>query len=812
MLLIAYAALVLQQPVPPPAPPQQPPDTVIQAEPARADSARAPADTTRRPPRRIPVTAELERSAFLDASARELLHRAREARLHQDTTLISYDAIAYQRVSMGLALRKLVPERLAFREDQAVRVQWHRDRGVYAEMLGHRRAVPVAGDDADTDDDIGQSIPIPYLPGQETLWIGAGMAEVEVNDRGPVNPLASGAEAYYRYAVGDSLTLQLPDGRVIRLRELRVRPREPRWNLSVGSLWFDMDDAKLVRAVYRLSTPMDIWQVVREQDGEDDVPRAVKALLNPLRATVRAVTVEYGLEDGRFWLPRVQSVDVEAQVSFVRAPMTFEQSFRYNQVNGLVEVPEPDERIAAMDSLEAAAARDSAALRDSITPRDTLTPRAGIRITRASRDSMRAVRDSLRKERDLARERQCAASGSYVRTDSRMNGTVPVTVSIPCDSVALANSDALPGSLYDDNEELFGDAQRERLVREALALGAQAGWSPQLPVVRWGLGDGLMRYNRVEGISPAVRVDQQLGNGFALSAQARIGSADLEPNAELHVTRDDGRRLLRAGVYRRLAAANDWGDPLAFGNSASALFLGRDDGLYYRSWGAELGGEASSLLDDGGGRLTWRLFAERHGVAEGETNFSFARWVNGNDLPGNIVADELTILGFGWTYSRSFGLDPRGLRSFLLVRGEGGTADASYTRGMADLTLMHPIAGRLDGALTLSAGTSGGTLPVQRQYYLGGPWTVHALRPGTASGNAFWLARGELAYGKIAARPMVFFDVGWAGSRESWKTPGTPLSAAGIGYTFLDGLVRAELSRSFRPDERVRFDVRVGAW
>src|SRR5690606_20829911 len=222
MLLIAYAALALQQPVPPPAPPQQPPDTVIQAEPARADSARAPAaDTTRRPPRRIPVTAELERSAFLDASARELLHRAREARLHQDTTLISYDAIAYQRVSMGLALRKLVPERLAFREDQAVRVQWHRDRGVYAEMLGHRRAVPVAGDDADTDDDIGQSIPIPYLPGQETLWIGAGMAEVEVNDRGPVNPLASGAEAYYRYAVGDSLTLQLPDGRVIRLRELR---------------------------------------------------------------------------------------------------------------------------------------------------------------------------------------------------------------------------------------------------------------------------------------------------------------------------------------------------------------------------------------------------------------------------------------------------------------------------------------------------------------------------------------------------------------------------------------------------------------
>ena len=65
---------------------------------------------------------------------------------------------------------------------------------------------------------------------------------------------------------------------------------KPRWNVSVGSLWFDVENAQLVRAVYRLATPIDIWKVA-EEDGDDDVPGVVKAVLNPMRATVKAVTV-----------------------------------------------------------------------------------------------------------------------------------------------------------------------------------------------------------------------------------------------------------------------------------------------------------------------------------------------------------------------------------------------------------------------------------------------------------------------------------------------------------------------------------------
>ena len=69
------------------------------------------------------------------------------------------------------------------------------------------------------------------------------------------------------------------------------------------------------------------------------------------------------------------------------------------------------------------------------------------------------------------------------------------------------------------------------------------------------------------------------------------------------------------------------------------------------------------------------------------------------------------------------------------------------------------------------------------------------------------MARGELAYGQIAARPVVFYDIGWAGDRNSWRNPGTPLSAAGIGLSIMDGMIRMDLSRSIQPEQRTRLDV-----
>ena len=107
----------------------------------------APRD--RRPARRDSVTAELERSAFADAGARDLLHRARAARMAQDSSLQSYEAKTYQRISVGLGFRAIGRDRLLARTEVASRVKWSRAGGALVEITGERAVAPAFGGDAD---------------------------------------------------------------------------------------------------------------------------------------------------------------------------------------------------------------------------------------------------------------------------------------------------------------------------------------------------------------------------------------------------------------------------------------------------------------------------------------------------------------------------------------------------------------------------------------------------------------------------------------------------------------------------------------
>ena len=781
MYVLLVAALL--QGTAPPAPSAASP-----AEPVVQDSVRRDRNANIRW-RRIPVTDEHRRTAFDDAAARDLLAHARSARLQQDTTLLAYDATTFQRASVGLGVRRFGRERLVYRGETATRVRWRRDQGAVIDVLGSREASPAGkrgtGMSISAGSDIG---PIPYFPGQETLWIGSDQVQTtdrEIDDEMPiVHPLTAGAEAYYRYRTGDSVVVRLAGGRTIRLRELQVRPRTPSWNLAVGSLWFDVDNAHLVRAVYRLATPIELWDVVTVSDsaGAKDIPWWVKTMLNPMRATLNAVTVEYGLEGERFWLPRLQAMEVEAEAGLMRVPVRFEQSFRYASVNGTMD---------SLPVLPPAEARLAQLRADSLW-RDSLR-----RAPEEQRDSLRAARRALRRS-------ACDTAAVRQSVSSQYGERLAVLVRTPCDTVALVSSPALPPSIFAEGDELFDARAQEALVEAALSLGAQAGWAPTRPTIKYGLGDGLLRYNRVEGLSPAVRVDAQLGRGYAASAQARVGLADWQPNGELAVTRGDGRRTLRLGAYRRLAAANDWGDPLSLSSSLSALVFGRDEGFYYRSWGAELGGEGREPR--GGGAFSWRLFSERHDRADVETQFALWNEIRDTTFLPNIAADEGSVTGLGARWVRTFGLDPRHTRLLADVRGEGGVGSFGYGRALADLTLSRPLVAALDGAITLSGGSSVGDVPVQRRFYLGGPFSVRGLTAGTASGDAYWMARAEVGTGAVAFRPVAFYDMGWAGDRADWRHPGRPLSGAGVGASVLDGLFRFDVSRGIHPTRTWRVD------
>ena len=300
-----------------------------------------------------------------------ILLRARAARLAQDSALRAYDAKTFLRFSIGMGVRNIGPDKLLLRTEQAARVRWASGSGVWVEPTARRSGAPMGAADVD----MTFATPIPYFPGRESLWIPStemGVANAEVNENEFLHPLATGAEAYYRYATGGSVSIGLPNGRVISLRELRITARRAEWRAFVGSFWFDAEQGSLVRAAYRMATEMNMWQVAGEdwrrqleeamerartdtgaaaERARREVERlhmgpidklklkAVEGLLSPMRGNLSAVTVEYGLYEGRFWLPKLNVAEGEFQAGFLRLPMKWQESFSYSTVNSSEALP-----------------------------------------------------------------------------------------------------------------------------------------------------------------------------------------------------------------------------------------------------------------------------------------------------------------------------------------------------------------------------------------------------------------------------------------------------------------------------------------
>lgn len=762
------------------------------------DSGSTSAGISVRPPvrQRVAVTEEHRRTAFKDAAARDLLLRARAARLEQDSSLYSYDVKSYQRISAGMSLRETARERLVWRGENASRVRWQRGIGARVEVLGARMAAPIVqgikeaeSEMADElESELDDMLAVPYYPGKDQLWLFEMVGSSD-SDGSPmlIHPVAEGSEAYFTFASGDSVEIVLPDGKRIKLKEIIATPRQAVWNLVVGSFWFETERANLARAVMRFSAPMDIWETVEAEDPDarEDMPRVVRGMLTPMRAEITAVTIEYGLFEQRYWLPRTQGAEGYARVSFMRVPFRVEQRYRYESVNGFDDL-EPI--VAPAASMRGDLLRDSlrAAGLDSAQVRDTM------RVLYARADSTRRAE----------RLERCATSGTYTVYERRGDGQLLMAVEVPCDIRTLANSPELPPSIYDPGEELFGAAQRDELMK-MLDFGLQPAWAPRKPTLEYGLAH--TRYNRIEGFATGIRATSTLGRGYSVTLDARGSTADLQLNGGLSLGRSNGRTQYRVGVFRRLDVSSDFGDPLSFGASIPSVLYARDEGFYHRSWGGEL---VRERVPRGG--LEWRLFAEQQWNARVDSRWSLFGGANDDRFLGNVGADTGWYYGAGVRWRGSRGLDPRGWRASADLRLEGATGQMDYGRAFLE-TIVSRGLGPVTASVTAAAGTSEGELPAQRQFFLGGLQSVRGQTAGTGVGEAFWLGRVELGTGSVAARPVLFGDFGWAGPRDGWSAIGRPMSGVGVGASFLDGMIRLDLARGIHPRWQTRLDLYLEA-
>ncbi len=680
-------------------------------------------------------------SAYLDPGARELVRQARLRRETAARQIAGYHVLAKERISLGL--RALRFDRLFYRREMAARISWHRDAPDTVTMDGAREAIPIALSKVQLPEDLKSDAPdLVFDPANDR--IGAGLSESSYVR----HPLASTGERDYRFQSGDTTAITLPNGKTVRLYELRVIPRRDEFRLLAGSFWFEGDSFAVVRAIFRPARAFDLEQDVDSSDADPEA-KDIPGFLKPIRAEIRYITIEYALWNGRWWLPRLLAMDgVATMGSFLEAPLKFERTYTDYTVEGDTNAPTTPVAVAADDSVKLAC-------------------------------QGRAT---------------CHCEGHRCRA---------VTVVIPTDTAALLASPELPASILDDGEALMTHSELTELG-ERLRLLPQAPWQPHKPTFNWGLGRaGLIRFNRVEGLSLGARTEWSLSR-VTVDGTARVALSDGQPDLELGLARTSSDNRSRVALYRRLSGVDPAARSLGFGNSANALFLGRDDGDYFRAQGAELvvrpAGSSAQLF-------SLRVFAEHQFAAPVRTDLSLPHLIHSSHVfrPGIAVreADE-TGMALGLKGARTVG--GKGARVGLDVALDAAVGRFAFARMAAAARVGAPLGSKLFGAVEAAAGTSDGPVPAQSLWYMGGPATLRGYGGAAAVGASFWRGRAELANRFPAARLALFSDVAWAGPRNAFAAS-RPLVAAGVGASFLDGLIRVDLARALRAPKGWRLEI-----
>jgi len=689
-------------------------------------------------------------SAYLDPGARELVRRARERRASAEQLITDYHVRVTERISLGL--RALRRDRTFYQRELAARFAWHKVGPDTVTMLGAREAIPVAyagtrlPEDIDTDaPDLGFEI---GKPGEERLAVGIGDSEFVYD------PIAPGSESRYRFQSGDTTTLTLQDGRTIRVIELRIIPRRDDFHLLAGSFWLEQEHVALVRAVFRPARAWDLERDLNDPNDKNDI-KDIPGFLKPIKGEVRYITVEFALLEGKWWLPHLLAFDAVATAgTWLSAPLRYERAYTdYDVTAG----PPP----APGDSVVAEAPPDSAAI-------EACRGRASCRCTR----------------------RRCRTA----------------VVLVPDDTASLLTSADLPHS-FDDQTPFMSAGEMEDLGK-AIGTLPETPWHAHAPTLRFGPGGaGLIRYNRVEALSVGARLEFDFGR-LTAAAAARLGSGDLWPNAELDVGRESPTVSLRIAGYRRLAAANPDAKPLGIGNSIGALVLGRDDGVYYRSWGGEvLLRPAATAVQN----YQLRFYVEWQRPALKETDISLPHLFHSNHMfDSNIAADTAREFGAALTVRGAHGVSTRGLTIGAEWTMDAALGTFDYARTSLTMRLTTPLPGTLLGAIEVAGGMTGGAAPVQGLWFLGGPATLRGYGGGVVSGPDFWRTRVEVANASPGARIAVFSDAGWAGAGRALSV-GRPLYAVGVGASFLDGILRVDLARGLAAPKGWRVDLYVDA-
>jgi hypothetical protein len=695
-------------------------------------------------------------SPYSSPAVQHLVERAMARRRVADSAVLDYRARIHYRLTFGVGRRRWARVPTSAVEEQVADIQWQRPNDLRIDVRGRRSR------SRSEDVELSSVWDRPWFV-PRSVDDSVRIFSDEFPATGALHPLAAAAPAWYRYTLGEALSVTPGTGGTLRLFQVQVTPRRKGLALIAGEMWIDSASAEVVRLSFRY-VGTGLWVLPEGEKRSDTASaRRINSIANQL-VSVDA-DLEYGLQDRRYWMPFRQVISGRVRIPLVsdlvipfRAVTTFDD-FEINTGRPIAfELPlgpdDPDSVEARREARDSLRRRDRAA--DSLRSWDYADRWPGGRYElhrppNASLDRYRGWLDSLSLEgdpADLARARD-----------------------VESDLARLAES--LPDSVTGQRWHGFS---YERLT-------------------------DAFRYDRVQGIS--------LGLGYRVRAPGlaftnlygtvRYGFSDERVTGRLSLVRDapDGR--LTVSGYRDVVSVDPFALAPGFGNSFNALFVAHDNADYALAHGGSAQYETSLRT---GLELTLGARYERQTSVDRAAESEVNDFLGGTGVfPLNPPVDEGH---FGGGFARLSGVGDLRWHATADVLGGAGT-----TTGRLYGDLRYGIGGSRGLTVRLKSGiATSPTLP-QSEFRLGGIGTVRGHDYGERRGQSFWAAQVDVAPVKGRLRPVLFVDAGQAGGAESLLS-GKVLAGAGVGLSMFGGFLRFDLSRSLAPDDPgLRFDIAV---
>lgn len=697
-----------------------------------------------------PPTAQTQDSVpFADAATAALVARARERHEHQDSLVRDYQATVTTRIDVSAGRSRFARQFPLVAHETTARLTWRRPNDLLLDIRGTRLATPFAGARAE----VGYDRPwfVPRALGDSIRLLG-------IPETAALHPLAPGADAFYRYAIVDSLRVELP-GRSVRAVGIRVTPARLASSMISGMLWVDVETADVVRLQAAFLGEY-LWEAPDSGASARDSVQARRRTQRAQRYVTVQADLEYALLENRYWMPYRQALTLLVEMELlvrgaipVRALTTFSDY-----------VINADARVAFTDALDS---------------------------ERGDRDAGTVACGGIPSPHCDARERDALG---YRRGGSWEGGRW---------EIAVPPRDSLAAYVWSQPLTLALSAADEDRVRRSVAdLSRLAEDLPDEWVGRrtlgvdWARVGEVARFNRVQGLSLGLGLTARPGAAFTrLDGWARFGLADERLTGGLAWRRDAPAGMLEVRAQRDVREAEPWTRGTGLGNTLNAVLAGHDDADYYLGLGGAVAYRPyHGLLED----VEVTLGFERHRSMERVARSAVNDLLGGTgELPPNPSVAEGDFVRLAVAPVRRLGAAELRLGLEALV------GDSAGGRGWAAVGLPFALAGRRGVLMVRTAYAVGDSLP-QLFFRAGGPMTVRGYDYGTRRGRGGWAAQLDVALSRRwLLSPVVFADVGDSFDAARFD----PLVGVGGGVSVLGGWIRLNGAIGLNPREDFRFDL-----